>query len=204
MTSSNETTTAAWDDIFGAVEALYDLGWTDGLPVLPPTADKVAEFLAAGGRDGSEIVGELPERRREITAEKVAANAVMAGCKTRIHAGGAGGGRGDAGAALQPGGPLLQHGRGRRAGNRQRANRPGTGHKLAQQPIWPRQPGQLHHRQGRPPHPDERLRRHSRAFTTGALSVIRASSATASRRRKPRHTGHRCTWSGAFPPTRAR
>ena len=78
---TNETTTAAWNDIFGAVEALYDLGWTDGLPVLPPTAEKVAEFLAAGGREGSEIVGELPERRREITAEKVAANAVMAGCK---------------------------------------------------------------------------------------------------------------------------
>ncbi|MCY4367711.1 MAG: hypothetical protein OXE17_16035 [Chloroflexi bacterium] len=78
---TQETTTAAWNDIFGAVEALYDLGWTDGLPVLPPTADKVAEFLAAGGRQGSEIVGELPERRREITAEKVAANAVMAGCR---------------------------------------------------------------------------------------------------------------------------
>ena len=75
------TTTAAWDDVFSAVEALYELGWTDGLPVLPPTADKVAEFLAAAGRDGSEIVGELPERRREITAEKVAANAVMAGCR---------------------------------------------------------------------------------------------------------------------------
>ncbi len=78
---TQETTTAAWDDVFSAVEALYELGWTDGLPVLPPTADKVAEFLAAGGRDGAEVVGELPERRREITAEKVAANAVMAGCK---------------------------------------------------------------------------------------------------------------------------
>ena len=75
------TTTAAWDNVFEAVEALYELGWTDGLPVLPPTTDKVAEFLAAAGRDGSEIVGELPERRREITAEKVAANAVMAGCR---------------------------------------------------------------------------------------------------------------------------
>jgi hypothetical protein len=80
-TNLTSTTTAAWDNVFEAVEALYELGWTDGLPVLPPTADKVAEFLAAAGRDGSEIVGELPERRREITAEKVAANAVMAGCR---------------------------------------------------------------------------------------------------------------------------
>ena len=77
---TNETT-AAWNDVFGAVEALYELGWTDGLPVLPPTSEKVTEFLDAAGRDGSEIVGELPERRRQITAEKVAANAVMAGCK---------------------------------------------------------------------------------------------------------------------------
>ena len=75
------TTTANWDNIFEAVEALYDLGWTDGLPILPPTTGKVAEFLAAGGRDGAEVVGELPERRREITVEKVAANAVMAGCR---------------------------------------------------------------------------------------------------------------------------
>jgi len=78
---TSQTTTATWENIFEAVEALYDLGWTDGLPILPPTTDKVAEFLAAGGRDGAEIVGELPERRREITAEKVAANAVMAGCR---------------------------------------------------------------------------------------------------------------------------
>ena len=77
----NDTTTATWHNIFEAVEALYELGWTDGLPILPPTAEKVAEFLAAGGRDGAEVVGELPERRREITAEKVAANAVMAGCR---------------------------------------------------------------------------------------------------------------------------
>ena len=63
MTSA---TTANWENIFEAVEVLYDLGWTDGLPILPPTTDKVAEFLVAGGRDGAEVVGELPERRREI------------------------------------------------------------------------------------------------------------------------------------------
>ncbi len=76
----SETTTANWDNVFEAVETLYELGWTDGLPVLPPTAERVAEFLERAGRDGSEVVGELPERRRVITAEKVAANAVMAGC----------------------------------------------------------------------------------------------------------------------------
>ena len=70
----------AWDDPIEAMEELYRLGWTDGLPVVPPVASRVAEFIERGGRPASEIVGELPERRREISVEKIAANAVMAGC----------------------------------------------------------------------------------------------------------------------------
>lgn len=81
MTQSKDTVTVRWDDVFAAVEAGYDLGWTDGLPVVPPTAERVAEFLAAAGRAAAEVIGELPERRRVITADKVAANAVMAGCR---------------------------------------------------------------------------------------------------------------------------
>ena len=69
-----------WDDPIEAMEQMYRMGWTDGLPVVPPTADRVAEFIERGGRPADEIVGELPERRREISVEKVAANAVMAGC----------------------------------------------------------------------------------------------------------------------------
>ena len=69
-----------WDDPIEGMEQMYRMGWTDGLPVVPPTADRVAEFIEHGGRPASEIVGELPERRREISVEKVAANAVMAGC----------------------------------------------------------------------------------------------------------------------------
>ncbi len=81
MSEQSNTTTAQWDNVFEAVERCYELGWTDGLPVVPPTAARVAEFLDAAGRDGAEIVGELPERRRRITTEKVAANAVLAGCR---------------------------------------------------------------------------------------------------------------------------
>ena len=81
MSEHSNTTTVQWDNVFEAVERCYELGWTDGLPVVPPTAARVAQFLAAAGRDGAEIVGELPERRRRITAEKVAANAVLAGCR---------------------------------------------------------------------------------------------------------------------------
>ena len=80
MTTFTDITTVTWDDIFGAVERCYELGWTDGLPVIPPTAERVAEFIGAAGRAPGDVIGELPERRRVITVEKAAANAVMAGC----------------------------------------------------------------------------------------------------------------------------
>src|SRR5688572_4389338 len=56
-------------------------GWTDGLPIVPPTAALVSEFLKYTDRDPREIVGVLPPRQGEATIEKIAANAVMAGCK---------------------------------------------------------------------------------------------------------------------------
>ena len=48
--------------------------------MVPPTAQRVGEFIERSGRPSSDVIGELPERRREITVGKVAANAVMAGC----------------------------------------------------------------------------------------------------------------------------
>lgn len=62
------------------VETFYEKGWTDGLPVVPPTEEKVLAFLGAGGLAPDEILGAIPERNRVFTAEKVAINAVMAGC----------------------------------------------------------------------------------------------------------------------------
>ena len=56
-------------------------GWTDGLPIVPPTAALVSEFLAYTDRDPREIVGVLPPRQGEATIEKIAVNAVMAGCR---------------------------------------------------------------------------------------------------------------------------
>ena len=70
-----------WDDAIEAIEKCYELGWTDGLPVVPPTVERVQTFLAYARRPPDEVLGTLPERRREITVAKVAANAVMAGCK---------------------------------------------------------------------------------------------------------------------------
>ena len=76
-----DTVSAEWNDAVDAIERCYDLGWTDGLPVVPPTLERVREFLDFAARPPDEVLGEIPERRREITVAKTAANAVMAGCK---------------------------------------------------------------------------------------------------------------------------
>ncbi len=63
-----------------AVEECYRRGWTDGLPVAPPTVEKVAVMLEYVGLEPDRMLGEVPVRRRTLTAEQAAANAVMAGC----------------------------------------------------------------------------------------------------------------------------
>ena len=79
-TSLAEVVQTEWADVVEAIEKCYELGWTDGLPVVPPTVERVQQFLECAGRPADEVLGSIPERRREITVGKVAANAVMAGC----------------------------------------------------------------------------------------------------------------------------
>jgi hypothetical protein len=73
---------AAYDvaDAYEANELFQQNGWTDGLPVVPPTEALVRRFLEAAGLDAGAVVGIEPVRRRRITAEKAAIAAVMAGC----------------------------------------------------------------------------------------------------------------------------
>ena len=68
------------DDLAGVMEIMWEKGWTDGLPVVPPTETRVAEFLDYAGLEPDHVVCRIPDRNRVITAEKVAINAVMAGC----------------------------------------------------------------------------------------------------------------------------
>ncbi|MBA1145604.1 thioredoxin family protein [Ectothiorhodospiraceae bacterium WFHF3C12] len=64
-----------------AIEALYDRGWTDGLPVVPPTPARVLRMLQGTPRSPDEVLGNVPPDLAPCTVEKVAVNAVMAGCK---------------------------------------------------------------------------------------------------------------------------
>src|SRR2546426_515726 len=56
-------------------------GWTDGLPVVPPTEERVLAMLAGSTRAPDEVVATVAPDLVECTVEKVAINAVMAGCK---------------------------------------------------------------------------------------------------------------------------
>ena len=58
----------------------FERGWTDGLPVLPPTLAAVQKMIAAGGKKPDLVLGIIPPLNGVATVEKVAANAVMAGC----------------------------------------------------------------------------------------------------------------------------
>jgi hypothetical protein len=68
------------DGPFEANELFQRNGWTDGLPIVPPTEAGVRTFLEAARLAPGEIVGTEPVRRRRITAEKLAIAALMAGC----------------------------------------------------------------------------------------------------------------------------
>ena len=71
-----------------AYETLQDIencmnnGWSDGLPVIPPYGSLVDEMLSAMGWQASDVIGEIHDQNIIIRAEKAAATAVMAGCKT--------------------------------------------------------------------------------------------------------------------------
>ena len=75
---SREIAVGEWDD---PIEACFERGWSDGLPVVPPTTDRILRMLGGTERKPDEIVGLIPPNLAPCTVEKVAINAVMAGCK---------------------------------------------------------------------------------------------------------------------------
>ncbi len=62
-------------------EVWFERGVTDGLPVVPPTRERVERMLAGTRRDRHEVLGEMPPNYGRLTVEKAAINAVMAGCR---------------------------------------------------------------------------------------------------------------------------
>lgn len=73
--------THAYAGWHGFAEGAIAAGWSDGLPLVPPTIDLVESFVAITGLTPETIIGEVPTRDLAITVEQVATNAVMAGCR---------------------------------------------------------------------------------------------------------------------------
>ncbi|MEJ2730139.1 MAG: hypothetical protein P8185_16825 [Deltaproteobacteria bacterium] len=71
---------SALKDAVELIELYYLKGWTDGLPVIPPSESSISDMLSQEDLGKDEVVGEIPARNLKITADKVAINAVMAGC----------------------------------------------------------------------------------------------------------------------------
>jgi hypothetical protein len=68
-------------DTADAFETLYARGVTDGLPVVPPTVERVRAAVEAAGRDGDELIALVAPRHGRATVQRIAVNAVMAGCR---------------------------------------------------------------------------------------------------------------------------
>lgn len=66
------------DDEF---EFMFDQGFSDGLPLVPPTPERVLRMLSGTARDPQEVIGVMPPNMGEVTLEKLAINSVMAGCR---------------------------------------------------------------------------------------------------------------------------
>jgi len=72
------------DTVRGAIDIIdeyFARGWTDGLPIVPPTEALVDRMMTASGRDPMAVVGVFPPGHGIATIEAIAINAVMAGCR---------------------------------------------------------------------------------------------------------------------------
>jgi hypothetical protein len=71
----------AIDDGVDPIETCYERGWSDGLPVVPPTRERVLAMLKGTTRAPQDVIGRIPPDYADCTVEKAAINAVLAGCK---------------------------------------------------------------------------------------------------------------------------
>ena len=69
------------DDLEAVQELYLERGWSDGLPIVPPTPERVRAMLAGCGFDAQQVIAELPPNWGAATVERLAINAVMAGCR---------------------------------------------------------------------------------------------------------------------------
>ena len=125
------------NDLASAIELCYTNGWTDGLPVVPPTAERIDAMLEAGGVEPEQQLAFIENRQVSVTAEKVAINAVMAGCKAEYMPVVARRGRSARRSALRLPRPGDEHRRLGGVHGRERPDRAQARHQQRRQPVRP-------------------------------------------------------------------
>jgi hypothetical protein len=79
--AGHRTVGSAVESAVDLVETYFEQGWTDGLPVVPPTPEKLGAMLAALGGEPGKVECRVPPRHGVLTREVLAINLVLAGCK---------------------------------------------------------------------------------------------------------------------------
>lgn len=69
------------DDPEAVTRLFHSRGWNDGLPIIPPTRERVLRMLAGADLDPARSLGRFPPSNADTTIEKIAVNAVLAGCR---------------------------------------------------------------------------------------------------------------------------
>ncbi len=80
MTQQLHSKQVLFEDTVDSIEVCYQNGWTDGLPVVPPTPERVERMLSGTNRSPQELITSVPPKWGKATVEKIAINTVMAGC----------------------------------------------------------------------------------------------------------------------------
>ena len=81
MTTRGWTRTISVPTDDEAQERFYQKGWTDGLPIVPPTPDRVSAMVQGSGLQADDLVAAIPPGQGAASREGIAVNAVMAGCQ---------------------------------------------------------------------------------------------------------------------------
>lgn len=68
-------------DLDSVEEEFYRKGYTDGLPIVPPTPERVIKMIEFNNLDPQKVIAIIPPQNGDATVEKIAINAVMAGCR---------------------------------------------------------------------------------------------------------------------------
>ena len=197
---SREIAVGNWDD---PIEACFERGWSDGLPVVPPTDERILRMLGGTHRKPDEIVGTDPAQPRALHGREGGDQRRAGRLQAGIHARRAGRAGGGARSAVRAARPALHHAFLRPAGHHQRPGRQGDRHEQRRQCAGPGQSRQRHHRPRAAAHRAQCRRRPARRHRSRDAGQSRQIHLLLRRGRVRSRLGAAVACAAALPPARA-